>query len=113
MRRILGIFGRNKYLKANVSDLEKALKSLAEPTKNAVKKIGHGSVPTQSHELMAIEDAIKFRKIAQTLKDAVQGQNADIAGNSEWFLGLKFSDICALSRPQWRRSSSDATSPSW
>jgi hypothetical protein len=92
MRRILGIFGRNKYLKANVSDLEKAVRSLGELTKNAVEKKGHGPVPTQPHEVMAIEDAEKFREIAQTLKDVVQGQNPDVAGNSEWFLGLERPD---------------------
>ncbi|KAH7233830.1 uncharacterized protein BKA55DRAFT_679820 [Fusarium redolens] len=92
MRRILGIFGWNKVLKATVSDLEKALKSLTEHTKIAIESQGHRPVPTERHKVTAIEDAIDFRDIARTLEPIVRGQIIGSTGVSKWFLELKYPD---------------------
>ncbi|KAF9760606.1 hypothetical protein IL306_004245 [Fusarium sp. DS 682] len=90
---ILGIFGRNKVLKTNVSNLEKALKSLIELTKIAVESQGHGPVPTERHKVTAIEDAIKFREIARTLEKIICGQTIGRStGVPKWFLELKGPD---------------------
>ena len=100
IRRIMGVFGRNVNIRTSLSELENAVKGLAELTKVGLAEMGHTfSDVTRRMEAKAIKNTVTFRHVAQELQRAVRAHNDNTRDPdlSQWFLSLRYLNLEEIS----------------